>query len=410
MTTINVVLPALFPAQEVIFRDRARFRVLVAGRRFGKSRLACAMILDGLFRGQNLWWIAPTFDISKRVGWKMITAALRPLIANGYAEANKSDLLITLPNGGSFQAKSADRPDKLVGEGLDGVVLDECGIIHEMAWLESIRPALTDRLGWGVFIGTPKGRNWFWRAFQDGLDPLISDWSSWQHPTSDNPYIDAGEIENAQTRLPERVFRQEYLAEFLEDGGAVFRNVTACIQPPPGKRGKVVIGVDWGRSSDYTVLIAMDRQSRRVLEIDRFNQINWTLQRGRLLEMARRYDTELILAESNSMGEPNIEELQKTGLPVRGFQTTAASKGQIIDGLALAFEQQTIGIPDDPVLLGELQAYEMERLSSGNWRYSAPDGGHDDCVIALALAYHAAQRSSHVLIHSAPSALSDYRG
>lgn len=389
MKTVSVILPALHSHQQPIFNDPTRFRVLVAGRRFGKSRLACAMIIDGLLRGQNLWWVAPTFDISKRVGWRMLTTALRPLIDGGYAIINKSDLLITLPNGGMFQAKSADRPDKLVGEGLDGVVMDECGIIQEMAWLESIRPALADKLGWAVFIGTPKGRNWFWRVFQDGLDPLKPEWASWKHATSDNPYIDPAEIESARTQLPSRVFEQEFLAEFLDDGGAVFRNLPACVRPAPTTPGRVVIGVDWGRANDFTVLVVMERDTRRVIEIDRFNQIGWGLQRGRLEALARRYDTELILAESNSIGEPNIEELQRAGLPVYGFQTTATSKAKIIDQLALAFEQQTIGILDDAVLMNELQSFEMERLPSGAWRYGAPEGGHDDCVMALALALEA---------------------
>lgn len=389
--TISVTLPSLHPIQRAIFEDQTRFRVLVAGRRFGKSRLACTMIIDGLLKGKNLWWVAPTFDISKRVGWKMINTAMQPLVQAGYAEANKSDLVIQMRNGGSFQAKSADRPDKLVGEGLDGVVMDECGIIQETAWLESIRPALTDKLGWAVLIGTPKGRNWFWRAYQDGLDPLVADWKSWRYPTADNPYIDKDEIENARRQLPARVFAQEYEAEFLEDGGAVFRNIEACICPAPDPPARCVMGVDWGRSNDFTVLVVMERDTRRMVAIDRFNEIGWGLQRGRLEALARKYDVELILAESNSMGEPNIEALQYAGLPVRPFQTTAASKPAIIDALALALEQEAIGLLNDPVLLNELQAYEMERLPSGGYRYSAPDGGHDDCVMALALALEAAQ-------------------
>jgi hypothetical protein len=125
-----------------------------------------------------------------------------------------------------------------------------------------------------------------------------------------------------------------------------------------------------------------------VVDYDRFNQIDWTLQRNRLQNMAQKWDTVQVVAEANSIGEPNIEELRKTGLDITAFTTTAASKQQIINQLALAFEQADITIPNDPVLIGELQAYTIERLPSGNYRYTAPAGLHDDCVMALALAWH----------------------
>ena len=100
-----------------------------------------------------------------------------------------------------------------------------------------------------------------------------------------------------------------------------------------------------------------------------------------------------IVAERNSMGEPLIEQLSRDGLPVTSFQTTAQSKAQAIDALALAFERSEIRILPEPVLVGELQAYEMQRLPSGMMRYSAPDGMHDDTVMALALAWQGMQNS-----------------
>ena len=129
--------------------------------------------------------------------------------------------------------------------------------------------------------------------------------------------------------------------------------------------------------------------TRAVVCMDRFNQIDYAVQRGRLVALAERYRPSVILAESNAMGEPIIEQLQRDGLPVRAFQTTNATKAAIIESLALAFEQGSIKILNDPVLIGELQAYEMNRLPSGMTRYSAPEGLHDDTVMSLALAYEA---------------------
>jgi len=165
-----------------------------------------------------------------------------------------------------------------------------------------------------------------------------------------------------------------------------------------------VMGVDWAQSYDFTVLTVIERETRRVCAIDRFNQIGWEVQRGRLQALARQWQVCDILAEENSIGGPNIEQLQSEGLPVKGFTTTAQTKQDIIVALQLAFERSEIGIPDDEMLMGELQAFEATRLPSGRWRYEAPEGMHDDCVISLALAWEAANRPSNIqIVRSAAS-------
>jgi phage terminase large subunit-like protein len=227
-----------------------------------------------------------------------------------------------------------------------------------------------------------------------GQNPAHEQWKSWRFPTRANPLIDAAEIEAARELLPERVFRAEYLAEFLEDGGGVFRRVEAAATaepeagPEPGER--IVLGVDWGRDQDFTCIAVLSADRRRMLALDRFNEIGWSLQRGRLAALANRWQPDAIWAEANSIGGPNIEALQNEGLPVIPFTMTAVSKGPLIEGLALALERGELAILPDPVLLGELQTYRLERLESGRFRYSAPPGQHDDTIIALALAWHGA--------------------
>jgi hypothetical protein len=226
--------------------------------------------------------------------------------------------------------------------------------------------------------------------FVRGKDTTHPDWASWVYQTVDNPYIDPDEIEEARQTLPARFFAQEYLAEFIEDAGGVFRGVDAV---STGKRanpypGRFVAGVDWARSHDYTVISVFDRETNTEVDLDRFNQISWALQRGRLETMYQKWNIELIVAEENSIGSPNIEALQGTGLPVRPFQTTPKSKAPLIDALALAVEQRDVTLINDPVAMLEMKAYQMTRLPGGAWRYDAPDGGHDDTVIARALAWH----------------------
>ncbi|HUW12874.1 MAG TPA: hypothetical protein VM537_24310, partial [Anaerolineae bacterium] len=201
--------------------------------------------------------------------------------------------------------------------------------------------------------------------------------------------------------MPERLFRQEYLAEFIDDAGSVFRRVmdaaTALEQEPqPGRQ--YVAGVDWGKHNDFTVVKVVDAQSKAEVYSDRFNQIDYVVQRARLVALYERYRPSAVIAETNAMGEPIIEQLQREGLPMQGFTTTNATKAAAIEALALAFERADITILNDPTTVGELQAYEMSRLPSGMVRYAAPEGMHDDTVMALALAWQGVYDSGPLLL------------
>jgi hypothetical protein len=401
--TIKVTLPPLHPVQQEVFNHPARFKVLVAGRRFGKSRLAATYVASRLLAGKNVWWVAPTFDISKRVGWRMIETLFLPLVRAGYATANKSDLLITLPNGGRFQAKTADDPQKLVGEGLDAVVIDEAGIVRERTWQESIRPSLSDRLGEALLIGTPKGRNWFYFAYLAGQDPASTEWASWRVSSALNPFMSPAEIDAAQQELPERVFAQEYLAEFLEDSGAVFRKVQeACTapldaQPSDHAEHSIVIGADWAKASDFTVLTVGCKTCGCMVDFDRFNQIDYVFQVGRLADLVDKWGgtgSVTVHAETNSMGEAVIEQVERRGITVIPFTTTTTSKPPLIEDVALAIERHEIALQHIPVMVGELQAYTMTLSKyTGRPQYAAPDGMNDDTVMSLALCWHGMRRA-----------------
>lgn len=383
--TINLLRP--FDKQRDIWKHDARFKVIAIGRQWGKSELALIDGVDRLLQGQYIWYCSPTDKNNKRMYPKFKAALTK--VPGVYT--NDTDKLIRMPNGGFIQFVSLEVSDNLRGEGLHHMYVDEAAFIKQGVWDKVLRPMLAARKGSAWLLSSPNGRNEFWQWYQRGLDPQETEWHSWHAPSISSPVLDDTEIESIRRDTPARVFEQEYMAEFLDDGGAVFRNLKACTYGEALKHARypVVIGVDWARHNDYTVLTVIDTQSKNVIEIDRFNQIDWTMQRNRLMALCQRYDVSVIWAESNSIGEPNIEELQKQGLPVYGFSTTASSKAQIINSLALAFEQEDIGIPDDPVLLGELQAYSVERLPSGTYRYTAPDGLHDDTVISLALAWYA---------------------
>ena len=386
--TISVTLPALFPVQQQMVDHPARYKVVVCGRRFGKTQMAAWEALRRGLRGQMVWWVAPSSDVARR-GWRKIVPLAQHIPGTDIRRALRE---IEFPGGGIVAFKTADSDAGLLGEGLDYLIMDEAGVVRETAWTQELRPSLSDRRGGAMFIGTPRGKNWFWRAYVLAQDPAFPDWQAWQYPTSANPIIASAEIDDARALLPERIFNQEYLAQFIEDGGAVFRNLDACMtsteRDHPESGHEYVFGVDWAKSEDFTVIAVIDRSTRALVHVERFNQIGWALQRGRLAALASIWKPITIWAEENSIGGPNIEALQAEGFPVIAFTTTAQSKGPLIESLALAFERREIGLYNDPVLVGELQAYTMERLPSGRFRYEAPSGMHDDCVIALALAHH----------------------
>ena len=251
---ITITLPSLHPAQSEVARHSARFRVLCTGRRFGKTKLGAVLCVAAGARGQVAWWIAPTFPMAQ-IGFRMIKALAAQIPGVGI---NESTRMVYFPGGGIVQTKSADNPVSLRGEGLDLAILDECAFIAPEAWGESLRPALSDRQGRAVFISTPNRRNWFHALWIHGTigEP---DWQSWQLPTAANPFIKPEEIEAAKRDLSEDSFRQEYLAQFLQNEGAVFRNLEACLTSTPTVASEhikhtVVGGIDWGQVKDATAV------------------------------------------------------------------------------------------------------------------------------------------------------------
>lgn len=387
MPTLTLTLPRPHSAQQRVIREQARFNVLACGRRWGKTRLGIDRLIHPALQGQPVAFFAPTYKMMSDV-WRELYNTVQPVTQRVSSQEHRLELI----TGGIIDMWSLDTPDAPRGRKYQRVVIDEAAMVPHLqeAWQASIRPTLTDFQGDAWFTSTPKGMNFFRTVWQYGQDPARAEWASWQMPTTANPFIKASEVEAARQELPERTFAQEYLATFLEDAGGVFRGVRACAteQRREPYAGRFVMGVDWGQANDFTVLVVMDSETRKVVDLDRFNQIGWSMQRGRLRALADRWSVGAIIAESNSMGGPNVEALQDEGLPVTAFETTGVSKPPLIESLALAFERQEIAILDDPVLVGELEAYERDVSPvTGRSRYSAPEGMHDDCVMALALAW-----------------------
>ena len=212
----------LLPWQKTVFEDKTRFKVVAAGRRCGKSRLAATtLLIEGLRcpSGSAVLYVAPTNGQARQIIWNVLLDLGREVIANSHV--NNQD--ITLINGATIYVRGADRPDTLRGVSLTYAVLDEVADIKTEAWEQVIRASLSDKKGRGLFIGTPKGRNWFFDIFKLGQSGDDEDWKSWHFTTKDNPLIDPKEIESAKKTLSTFAFKQEYMASFDNAGSDVFK-------------------------------------------------------------------------------------------------------------------------------------------------------------------------------------------
>ena len=381
-----------------IHRSTAARRVVACGVRWGKTKCAAMEgIAAALMPAERSigWIVAPTYDLADRV-FREIQVALLEHLKHRIVLTRESDRRIVLRNLGGglseIKAKSADNPVSLLGEGLDWLIVDEASRLKPNIWQAHLSQRLIDKLGWALLISTPKGKGYFFDLFKRGQgadhDP---DYASWNMPSWTNPLLDSQVIDDERERLPERVFSQEYGAQFIEGAGAVFRSVRECAtgvwqEPIAGQR--YFAGLDLAKIEDYSVLTIVNRK-REVVFMDRFHRIDWALQVSRIKGAVQRYNNAEISVDTTGAGEPIYELLNKERLRVSAYPFTAKSKSALIENLALMIEQRKLVLPRPdlaPELIDELEAFEFSVTDQGNVRTGAPGGQHDDCVISCALA------------------------
>jgi hypothetical protein len=368
---VRIELPSPHINQKKILECDRRFIVVMCGRRFGKSELSQILSISEAIKGGQVAYITPTYKLAKAF-FERLTAAL-PF------KNNISNLKIYCPNNGSIEFYTGERLDNLRGRKFHLVIIDEAAFIPDLesGWQNSIRPTLTDYEGKAVFLSTPRGKNFFYSMFMKQGE---NDWQSFKFSTYDNPYINTREIDEARLQLPEVVFEQEYLANPSENSANPFGNayIKNCIRPVSSQQ-IVAYGIDLAKSVDFTVIIGLDNGGN-VAYFDRF-QMDW----HNTKETIRRLPIAPILADSTGVGDPILEDLKREGINIEGLKFTSQSKQQLMEGLAQAIQQGKISYPEG-VIVDELDIFEYQFTANGV-RYSAPSGFHDDCVVALALAW-----------------------
>lgn len=386
------------PGQQRIAENPARFKVVMCGRRYGKTafgiREACDVALDG----KPVGWFSATYKIALEA-WRELVDRLAPITSR----MSEQDKRLELVTGGVIEVWTLDTPDPARGRKYALVVIDEAGIVRDLldVWQAAIRPTLVDLGGKALILGTPKGRrHGFVSLFHRGLAGDDPDWQSFRASTLENPYIPPQEIETARKELPPEIFAQEFEGIPTDDGANPF-GLDAIRQAlgPLSTEPVVVYGVDLARSIDFTVLIGLDAY-RRVAFIERW-QAPWAVTKEKVRRLVGQTP---VVADATGVGDAIVADLEEAGALVTRHVFTQPSKLRLMQRLVAAFQGQELTIPDDPAqkwLQNELEMFEFEYTASGV-RYEAPPGEHDDGVMALALALYGWDRVQGVVPEAPP--------
>lgn len=397
-TQVEVRLHKRHVGQQAIASNKARFKVIMCGRRFGKTALGIREVCDEAIAGSPVGWFAPTYKYVLEV-WRELLQRLQPVIAR----SNDQERRIELVTGGVIEMWTLDTPDPGLGRKYKLAVIDEAGIVPDLLviWQRAIRPTLVDLSGRGMFLGTPRGRrHGFMTLFNRGNNPHEPDWASFRAKTLDNPYIPPEEVEAARRELPPEVFAQEFEGIPTDDGANPFG--LEAIQRAADAYTKsttdcpvVVYGVDLARSLDFTVVVGLDAY-RRVVTLERW-QAPWAVTKQKVRDIVGQTPT---VADATGVGDAIVADLQMMGVDVTPHVFTQPSKLRLMQRLVAAFQGAELQIPVG-WLTSELEAFEFTYTATGV-KYEAPSGEHDDGVMALALALYGWDRVQGVVPEAPP--------
>lgn len=383
---MTVRLPELYKMQYDCFYGDSRFAITEATTKSGKSVGAIHWIITESLRDPEKrasLWLSPAYAHCQA----MFDRLERWLTASDPEKtiwkSNKSDLWISL-NGAKVFFKGADNYDAIYGTDYGRAVLDEASRMREEAYAAAYS-TLTATMGKMRIIGNVKGRkNWAYKLARQAQAGK-SGWGFHKLTAVDaiaGGVMQQQALDDAKLNLPDSVYKELFFAEATEDGSNPFRLdcIAKCIKPI-SKLEPVCFGIDLARKHDFTVAIGLDEHGD-ICRVMRINHVDWEVIHQKLIETI---GSTLAYADATGGGDPVVERLSRVCDGVREFIFTSQTKQQIMGGLAVAIQQQKVSVLDG-IIRSELEAFEYTVTPSGNVRYSAPEGEHDDCVCALAMA------------------------
>jgi hypothetical protein len=393
--SIEYTRPFLYSYQTEIVNSPARFTICEASTKVGKTASHIVWIFEQALlckANQSVWWVAPTFAQAK-IAYNRLKVQITD---KSFYKFNETNLIITLAHGAKIEFKTADKPDNLYGDDVYAFVFDEFTRAREAAWF-ALRSTVTSTGGKGKFIGNVKGKkNWGHKMAMKakaGDDPNYAyfkitayDAAAAGMKTKDGrPFAD--EIAEAKRDLPESVFKELYLAEASEDGSNPFgfQHIKQCTYEI-SERPSICYGIDLAKKVDWFVTVGLD-QFANTSYFARA-QKDWKQTTEDILALPKG----AIAIDSTGVGDPIGEDISSKRDDVELFVFTQRSKQQLIEGLAMAIQKRLISFPEGMITY-ELEQFEFVHTRTGV-KYSAPNGESDDCVMALALAWHKYKEAS----------------
>lgn len=365
------------------YTSTVRILIILAGRRTGKTynfALWLIQMLDNNPGKAGLWVDTKHANIDKYVD-RYFKKLLTKMGHWKKCNWNQQKKVLTLHNGSYIDFGSAEKPEMMEGFGYDFAVLNEAGIIlkKKSLWENTLYPMIKHAVV--RIIGTPKGKN--------TLESLSKRYKTYTFTAYDSPYWTEQEIKEAKSTMTQEAFNQEMLALFIKGSGAVFRNITENIAgklletPVDGR--KYVLSADLAKHTDFTVIMIADAETRQVVYHDRFNQIDWGLQKSRIINAYKQFKCFYGVIDATGVGDTVFDDLTTAGLNLEGFKFTSTTKQELVSNLSVAMDNGNIHYPAINELIDELGLYAYEQRANGQFSYSAPEGFHDDEVMALAL-------------------------
>ncbi len=370
-----------------------RFAVLVWHRRAKKSRCALnKQIMKIVERNAPgvCYYVLPTYRQAKQVIWDVLINDHVP--KELIDKKNDSELAVYYKNGVIQRFIGSEDYDKHRGTNPFDVVFDEFSEQPEEIWTAIFQPVLMENGGTATFVFTPKGKNHSWKILQMAIDNPLWFWSV--KGVADTGVFGEEALKEIRKNTPQALYQQEYEVAFLDGAGQFFKrfrhNTYEMIELLPDD-GDFQLGVDLAKYQDWTVLTPFNLNNFIAYPQERFNQVDWNLQKAKIEAMARRFNNALIWPDSTGVGDPVVEDLKSRGLNIggedgRGFKFNETSRTNLLNNLAILLEQDKIKIPKDEGLLNELESFRYELSDQGKIRITVPSGMHDDRVMSLALA------------------------
>jgi len=374
-----------YAEQREVLGSDARFRVVAAGRRSGKTLMAAAETVRRALESDGNWkgyWVGAEHRHAD-TGFSIIDNAVpESAVARRKMSPPRT---IEFYNGATVEFHSSGG-GALVSVGLDWAVCDEAGKdFPERSWTQELRPALSDRQGDAMFISTPDGKDWFHDIFQRGQSDDYDDVESWRWSTYENPHVPDEEVDDARAGIPDRIFEQEYLAKFVDDTGGVFAVSEATDEyDPDAVAGPYRCGVDLARSEDYLAIVVLGGDGR-VAHLTRERDLSWPQIQRKVERVHGQYECPVAIDATRD--NKLVSDLETAGVDIRPVTFSAQKKQSLVENLAAGIESGEVTVPAETMLETELSVFEYETTRAGNIRYGAPDGHHDDTVDALAMAY-----------------------